>query len=103
MADEAHARTSDPTTSHEAAASVKNLSASEDAVLVVLKTWGAMTDTTLIETYCDNRTRYGWPKQSDAGIRSRRKELVDRGLVEDSGVKEFLPTGRRSIVWRAVK
>src|SRR5690606_23193997 len=38
---------------------------------------------------------------SVSGTRTRRRELVDAGLVEDSGQVKLTGAGRRTIVWRA--
>jgi hypothetical protein len=38
------------------------------------------------------------PLASQSGIRSRRSELVDLGLVEEKGF-DFTFFGRRAIVW----
>jgi hypothetical protein len=40
------------------------------------------------------------PRQSESGIRTRRKELVERGLVEDTGRRDILVSGRKSIIWK---
>lgn len=92
----AHARRSDPHTSHDAAKSLARgtLRASQAAVLSHFHRFGLMTDTDLVNVYV------GVP-QSRSGLRTRRCELVDRGLIEDTGVRKRLPTGRRAIVWRA--
>jgi len=37
-----------------------------------------------------------------SSYRARRAELVDRGLIEDSGVRVKGPNGRNMIVWRKV-
>ena len=99
----AHARRTDPITSHEAAQSLpsEKIRRSQEAVLTFLRKRGAMTDTQLTEDYpvwCGHR----YPKQSSSGLRTRRDELVKRGLVVDSGRMEILPTGRRAIVWAAL-
>jgi hypothetical protein len=95
----AHARATDPVTSHEAAASIggDNIRASQQAILDLLRRKPG-TDN-------DIAYRYGaWnePQQSASGLRTRRSELVTKGLVEDSGERVVLPSGRKSIVWRAV-
>lgn len=38
-------------------------------------------------------------RQSSSGIRSRRAELEDVGLVRDTGQKFVMPSGRRAHVW----
>jgi len=37
-----------------------------------------------------------------SSYRARRAELVDRGLIEDSGLRVKGPNGRNMIVWRKV-
>ena len=92
----AHARPSDPHTSHDAARSLSagKLRDSQKAVLAHFRKLGPMTDTDLVNVYV------GSP-QSRSGLRTRRRELTDRGLIEDTGSKKKLPTGRNAIVWRA--
>lgn len=102
----AHARHTDPHTSHEAAASLtsERVRHSQIAVLGVL--CGALSgyadDQELIDEYQMCRETLHWeiPRQSDSGIRTRRKELVQQGLVENAGKTTVSPdTGRRMIVW----
>ena len=91
---EAHARRTDPETSHAAAESVRNLRMSQSYVLSILREVGPMTDECL----------QGWidPKvMSPSGIRTRRSELVKLGKVEWSGEKVPMSTGRMARVWRA--
>jgi hypothetical protein len=97
----AHARTGDPITSHEAAASIESdkIRASQEAVWLVLKMDGPMHDQRLVQRYSDLG---GMPAQSESGIRTRRKELVTKGKVEDTGQRVVLDSGRKSIVWRAI-
>lgn len=102
----AHARHTDPETSHQAAASVKDLTKSQKAIHEALQVIGekGATDVTLIEFYNQHRHNYPhWPRLSDSGIRTRRKELSaqDPAKVVDTGRKERLPSGRNAIVWRA--
>lgn len=37
--------------------------------------------------------------QTDSGLRTRRSELVKKGLLVDTGRRELLDTGRSSKVW----
>jgi len=98
--DRAHARTSDPETSHAAAASVTDLTGKQEAVLQTLALTGPAGDEYLIAVY-QNRAYMGVvPEQSESGIRTRRAELVRKGFVMDSGDKTETSTGRKSIVWK---
>jgi hypothetical protein len=93
----AHARTTDPDTSHAAAASIPSdkIRASQAAVLEVMKEFGPMSDVVLVAYYQGT----GQPPQSESGIRTRRKELVTLGKIRDSGRKTVLASGRMAIVW----
>jgi hypothetical protein len=96
----AHARKTDPTTSHEAAASVGNITNTQKVILHLLQK--PMTDVELIESFYKSVNRsLVWA--SESGIRSRRSELVQAGLVADSGTREKLPSGRNAIVWQAIQ
>jgi len=94
----ANARHSDPHTSHDAARSLSpdKLRDSQKAVLGHFRKFGPMTDTDLVNMYVG-------PPQSRSGLRTRRSELAGRGLIEDTGARKRLPTGRNAIVWRAVR
>lgn len=93
----AHARHSDPDTSHDAAASVTHLRRSQEAVRQVLATmpFGG-TDEDIAWRYSLTPDT---PLQSPSGLRTRRKELVKRGLVQNSGRRARLESGRQAIVW----
>lgn len=93
---EAHARTDDPSTSHVAARSLtpKQLTRNRTAVL----SWffmvnESMTDKKLVANYSID------PPQSQSGLRTRRSELVDMGLVESAGTVE-LGKGKPHTLWR---
>ncbi|QEA10828.1 hypothetical protein [Mycobacterium phage Weirdo19] len=99
---EARARTSDPETSHAAAGSLTpdRIRASQQAVLVELgRHRFGLTDHELVEAYTDAAEVGRVPMQSPSGIRSRRHELVDAGLVVDTGARIKLASGRNAIVW----
>jgi hypothetical protein len=95
----AHARRTDPVTSHEAAASItsERIRQSQAMVLAELQSGGPCHDYELIR-----RLESQGRVVTRSGIQTRRCELVALGLVEDSGEKVRLETGRRAIVWRAV-
>ena len=90
-----HARTTDPQTSHEAADSVQNLTETQEYILKALVR--PRTDVDIVEIY--RNFKYA-PRASESGIRSRRAELVAAGLIEDSGERRKLPSGRNAIVWK---
>ena len=92
-----NARITDPQTSHDAAESVRNLTATKLAILDVLTR--SLTDEDLIDRYY-YRVEVGLaPQASPSGIRSRRKELVVAGLVEGVGFDKTT-SGRDTTVWR---
>lgn len=94
LADEAHARRTDPGTSHAAARSVENLRPRQLAILETLRRCGPLTDEGIA-------MRYVGPLQSPSGMRTRRRELVDAGLVEDTGERSRTRAGRSTILWGA--
>lgn len=93
------ARSTDPSTSHEAAASVKNLSRTQSGILGILRV--PCTDEQLIARYqmmFANMPEL-FPRASDSGIRSRRAELFKLGLVEPVGYAKT-KSNRKTIIWR---
>jgi hypothetical protein len=92
------ARRSDPETSHAAARSVRNVTANQQAVLGVFRERGPLTDEALVNWYS---AESDVPRQSPSGIRTRRRELVDKKKVVDTGEKRALSSGRQAIVWAA--
>lgn len=94
------ARNSDPQTSWDAAASVDQVREKQTAVLRVLTQHGPLTHEELVSTYYD--AQLGLPMQSPSGIRTRCNELVKMGLVEWTGEKRVMTTGRKARVWRAI-
>lgn len=92
----ATARHTDPVTSHIAAASVGDLRPHQALVLSVLRDAdGPLTDEEVFLKVDGS--------MSVSGARTRRSELVEMGLVEDSGAKGLTVNGRPSIRWRAVQ
>ena len=98
-------RRTDPETSLAAAASVTKITEKQEAVLHVLKLAGPMTDEDIRRTF--SRWYHGedWQvsPQSESGLRTRRSELVRRGLVRHSGEYRTLVSGRQARVWEAVQ
>lgn len=96
------ARRTDPGTSHAAAASVDNITATQFYILTLLQ--NALTDYELVDLYGElfaYSDENEVPRASESGIRSRRAELVARGLVVDTGERRTMPSGRLAIVWKA--
>ena len=92
------ARLTDPKTSHEAAQSVRNISATKLVILDLLTR--SFTDEDLIDRFY-SRVEVGLaPLASPSGIRSRRAELVRDGFVEAVGFAKTA-SGRNTLVWRA--
>lgn len=89
----AYARSGDPDTSWSAADSITadHIRASQAEVLNLFRQYGPMTDEVA-------RMRYHG-QQSLSGFRTRRAELVDKGLLVDTGGRELGSTGRQMIVW----
>ena len=91
------ARRTDPETSHDAAKSVKETSATMRGILYVLGKYGPMTDEDMIDAYYRD-----WDTPASvSGLRSRRSELTaaPHYLVVDTGARQKLASGRQSIVW----
>lgn len=101
LPDVPRARTTDPGTSHAAAASVDEITRKQAAVALVLAECGACTDATLVTLYQARAAvaPQTYPPQSSSGIRTRRSELVAKQRVRDSGARVRLDTGRHAIVW----
>lgn len=94
------ARRNDPSTSHLAADSVRNVTETHRRILDLLAAFGDDHDEGLLSTWELMADREeGWYPISPSGLRSRRAELVKCGLVVDSGVKANTKSGRSTIVW----
>lgn len=94
------ARKSDPFTSFEAAGSVTNLGATKTAILALLATQ-ALTDEQIVLAYRKMADLQIAPYASESGIRSRRNELVQAGLVEAVDVGKSY-SGRKALIWGVV-
>ena len=92
---QAHARRTDPPTSHEAAASIVALLAKQEAVLHVFNKYKTLTLEQLVANY------FGLP-QCASGIRTRASELVKLGYLRDSGRTTKTKSGRNAIIWEIV-
>ena len=91
------ARNSDPTTSHDAAASVATdtLTRTQALIIEALRAHGPLTD----EQLCHRIAEVERKPVSVSGIRTRRSELVTAGRIVDTGERRQTATGRQAIVW----
>lgn len=98
------ARTSDPDTSHDAAA-IAALSPSsreiKGAILRLLRSDGPATAFELRDLYFANRANEGWPDCQPNTINRRASDLANIGLIVDTGQRRKSPDNRDAIVWRA--
>lgn len=99
----AHARSTDPDTSHAAAAGVGELTENQRAVMTIMQ-MGTVYDKTLldeelVELYAEWQKQLLLPRQSESGIRSRRAELANIGLLEQ-GDKRKMSTGSTGRTWK---
>lgn len=91
----AHARRTDPSTSHAAARSVGKVAELQERILGLFEHFGPMDDRELVRRFDTYASALATPQN----IRSRRAELVQQGRVRDSGKRERGPSGRMFVVW----
>ena len=92
--DRGFARRDHPETSHEAAEKIAEPAGTLRArVLSFIEYWGGATD---------EEIQLGL-KMNPSTERPRRVELVERGLVEDSGETRPTRSGRKATVWRSTR
>jgi hypothetical protein len=97
---EPRARRSDPDTSHAAARSVSadtGKRSRRDALYVL--TAGPATHETIADRVAAEGEAVGPPRYTPSRLRTAVAELVDVGLVVDTGIRERIRSGRRAIVW----
>jgi hypothetical protein len=92
-------RKGDPETSLAAAESVTKITVKQTAVLMMLRESGPATDEEISRRYVGGGLLL--TPQSESGLRTRRSELVRRGLVRNSGERRRLVSGRMATVWEA--
>lgn len=93
----AHARRDDPETSHEAAASVasETIRLTQRRILECLSSIGSQDDPAIEQWFWGS----DYEQPSSSGLRTRRSELVAKGLVRHSGEYGRSKTGRRTRLW----
>ena len=94
-------RKGDPETSLAAAASVTRITEKQQEVLRLLKMFGPLNDEQISEEHSVEVACGYMASQSESGLRTRRSELVRRGLVRWSGEHQKLKSGRMARVWEA--
>jgi hypothetical protein len=95
----AHARNTDPQTSHEAAESVKHLTQTQMGILNILSVaLKPMSDEEIVERYQAKAKLGLMPMASVSGIRSRRNELAVLGKIAVKGYDKTW-SGRRCSLW----
>lgn len=96
----AHARRTDPATSHAAAAGISadDIRSTQQEVLLLL------LDAPAADHQLQERAEARGIVQSPSGLRTRRSELAELGLVEDTGERtERTPRHGPSTVWALTK
>ena len=94
------AHTNDPETSHESAASLnlkKNAQLKE--VILDLLRRRPRAQFQLTKFYVKFKRANDWPDVKDDSVAKRLSELVQAGLVVDSGMKVESPYGKNVVVW----
>jgi hypothetical protein len=102
MATRVRARRTDPETSVAAALSVGNLRRSQLAVHSFLSEVGPIHDEQWVPQYHTWAAAHEEPQQSESGLRTRRSECVEVGLIRDTGQRVVVESNREAIVWEAV-
>lgn len=91
------ARNTDPQTSRDAADSIEGISGRQRRkILATIWRIGPATDEEILAALPSDGVHV-----SPSGARTRRSELVDDGIVFDTGQRKRLCSGRWGIVWQA--
>lgn len=98
------ARSTDPRTSHTAAASqAANLTSLQQIVLTIFRRLDAVelgaTDSEIANYYNSHYRLEGWPTVRFDTPRKRRSDLAGMGLIEDTGFRRLNPFGSPEAVW----
>lgn len=84
----------------EAEPSAERITEVQVVVLDILRVAGPVTDDALIAIYKSRAEHYpGVPKASPQSVRSRRAELVRRGLIRPTDIVGVSQFGNRATVW----
>lgn len=98
---EALARTTDPQTSHIAAALVTPRAGTiRDEVLEIARGLPhGFTHRDMVALYAYRVRHMGAPPTTDSSVRTRVHELVEAGHLHDGGRRMTSPHGRTEIIW----
>lgn len=79
---------------------IKNISVTDNQAEVyeALKQFGPLPDVALVPL----AQHIGRSKQSSSGLRTRRRELQNRGLIQETGQTVQMPSGRKARVHEVV-
>lgn len=88
-------RSTDPETSRNSTEPERLRSQYENILSVYAKN-GALSDTELWVNY---RAMFPDQRISPSGLRTRRAELVTKGLVKDTGTLGVTASGRSTVIW----
>jgi hypothetical protein len=95
-------RRANPETSLEALESVWCPTRVQSIILDIICQHGPISDDLIARHYYQRATRSGDVMPSPESLRTRRSELVDKGLVEWSGLYGLTESLRRTREWSAV-
>jgi hypothetical protein len=95
-------RRANPETSLEAHESVWCPSRVQSIILDIICQHGPIADDQIARRYYQQAVRTGDVMPSPESLRTRRSELVDKGLVEWSGLFTLTESLRRTREWSAV-
>lgn len=93
------ARSTDPSTSHDAVPNRRKREEQKNAILHLLRTLGPLTDHQLTYEYRKRRAQHNWPATQDDSVRKRRSELKNEGRVRSTGKTSGWGAGAPSTLW----
>lgn len=95
-------RRANPETSLEALESVWCPTRVQSIILDIICQHGPICDDQIAGKYYQRAVRNGEPMPAPSSLRTRRKELEQKGLVEHSGLYGLTESLRRTREWSAV-
>lgn len=77
------------------------LTTAQAALLDFMDRRGPMTDAEIVALYHEDTKAVVWATQTPSGLRTRRSELVKKGLVQMNSTQKSL-SGRNTTKWEVV-